>query len=38
MSTREAAANAGSGVRLFEVAFPDRDLIDLRNRINAKPG
>jgi hypothetical protein len=32
MSTTEAAARS---VRPFEVAFPDRDLIDLRDRINA---
>jgi pimeloyl-ACP methyl ester carboxylesterase len=33
MSATEATS--GTAVRPFEVAFPDRDLIDLRNRINA---
>jgi pimeloyl-ACP methyl ester carboxylesterase len=36
MSATEAAAgSAGSAVRPFEVTFPDRDLIDLRDRVNA---
>ena len=33
MSTAQSAA--GTAVRPFEVAFPDRDLVDLRTRINA---
>jgi pimeloyl-ACP methyl ester carboxylesterase len=34
-ATEPAAASPGAAVHLFEAAFPDRDLIDLRNRINA---
>ena len=34
-TTQPTAGSAGAGVHFFEVAFPDRDLVDLRDRINA---